>query len=758
MQTNERHTAAPDTMRNGPNLLNESVRFLQVVRRRLPTLFLCTIVGGILGAVWYATAAKKYESMSEIMILTTEANVLEGNNSSNHRTIQDIMPTYQRVLMSDSVLEGAISRLPKQHRIDFKGVAKSRWASVLKKNLSVSTTRMTNLLSVRYVSKDPRTAKFVVDAIVQSYLEYMRKIHKGNSKENLDLLSREATSIREQLGQKENDLLLLKRESGMLLQGDHRSTHVVIEQTSKLSEALIEAQKKTRESRSLLASVQKALETGTDIQPFLQQAAGEISREFMLREMGIGANDAYTVAKREDELLTWQADLQSRQHAYGPNHPDVLKLQEKIKRTENWLADRAESVSSTMKGVRDRELAPKLLQMVLQRLNQSKEHEDAIRLDFENIQAEALNLNGQIATIDNLEGELKRMRLYYELVLEKMKLIDIGVDSGLRIDVPTPAKVYSAAVAPKILTTVILCTILGMMFGVASIYVMDALDDRFRSPDELQWQLGLPLLAMIREMEPITGHSLDRIVTFSKPDSLESESFRTLRSSITFSALDTQRLVVTSTEPGDGKTTTLANLAVAFAQAKKKTLLIDADLRRPGMTQLLELKGPRGLSQILRDTTPVAESCLENIFNLGIENLDVMPSGPRPANPSELLASERLNDIIAWAETIYDQILIDAPPVLAVTDPAIIGRLVDGAIVVVRPDKNRRKLVLRAIDTFRATGVQVVGVVANHISGSSGGEYGDGYGYGYGHDERPEVGIEETAEDESREVEMPLAA
>ena len=180
---------------------------------------------------------------------------------------------------------------------------------------------------------------------------------------------------------------------------------------------------------------------------------------------------------------------------------------------------------------------------------------------------------------------LKRSRAYYDFVLEQMKKIDIGADSGLTISVPTPAKVILGAVAPKISTTVFLCTFFGMIAGLGMIYVADVLDDRFRSPDELQAQLGLPILAMIREMEPLPGQGLDAIVTFARPDSLESESFRTLRSSITFSTANTQRLVMTSTEPGDGKTTTLANLAVAFAQSRKKTLLIDADLRRPGMTQ-----------------------------------------------------------------------------------------------------------------------------------------------------------------------------
>ena len=154
------------------------------------------------------------------------------------------MPTYQKVLMSDRVLVGAISRLPTAHRGDLKGIPKSRWPGELKKNLSVSSTRLTNLISVRYVSKNPKTAKFVVDAIVGSYVEYMREIHKGNAKESLALLNQEKAKIESTLREKEAELLELQSESGILFQGGDRSTHLIIEQTMTLNDALSEAQKK----------------------------------------------------------------------------------------------------------------------------------------------------------------------------------------------------------------------------------------------------------------------------------------------------------------------------------------------------------------------------------------------------------------------------------------------------------------------------------------------------------------------------------
>jgi capsular exopolysaccharide synthesis family protein len=229
------------------------------------------------------------------------------------------------------------------------------------------------------------------------------------------------------------------------------------------------------------------------------------------------------------------------------------------------------------------------------------------------------------------------------------------------------------------------------------------------------------------------GRGLGTLTTFAEPNGSESEPFRTLRTTLAFSSEPTTRLVVTSTEPGDGKTTVLANLAVAFAQSGKRTLVIDADLRRPGMTTLMDLRGQQGLSTILRSELPLDDATQGNVFSTELDNLDVIPSGPRPVNPAELLHGARFSELLAWAESHYDQILIDAPPTLAVTDAAIISRQVDGTLLVIRPDKNRRRMVIRASESLRAVGATLVGAVINHLTADAGGDY-SGYGYGYRYD------------------------
>jgi capsular exopolysaccharide synthesis family protein len=155
-------------------------------------------------------------------------------------------------------------------------------------------------------------------------------------------------------------------------------------------------------------------------------------------------------------------------------------------------------------------------------------------------------------------------------------------------------------------------------------------------------------------------------------------------------------------------------------------------MRRPGLTKQFAYRGQKGLSTILRDKRSFDDCFAENIISTEMELLDVMPSGPRPMNPVELLGDARMSELLAWAESRYDRILIDAPPALAVADPAVIGRMVDGSILTVRPDRNRKYMVKRAAESLTSLGANILGMVVNQLPPNSD-EYGYGYGYGYGY-------------------------
>ena len=448
--------------------------------------------------------------------------------------------------------------------------------------------------------------------------------------------------------------------------------------------------------------------------------------------MGVDSRDIYASARVQQQLLENEAALRDKLNGkLGPNHPEILELQGQIQAMKLWLSTRTQKAIEGSNRLR-KELGPRLLQMAKQSYEHARLNEKDIYDRFSKEQQQASVVNQRLAELLMVERELERLYLDSDTIRERINTLDLNQQSSLRTKITKHAEPNPVPVTPQLSITLILSLFSGLFLGAATVVVLDLLDDRFHSPDDIKAQLGAPVLAMVRELPALQAETgVDALYTHARPNSVETEAFRTLRTAIEFAGESYQRISISSTEPSDGKTTVISNTAAAFAQAGKRTLLIDGDMRRPGLTKLFALKSQHGLSTILRDIRPPAESVKENLVHTAIQNLDVIPAGPRPTNPVELLTSDHFSELLAWAEAEYDQILIDAPPALAVTDPAVIGRLVDGVILTVRPDSNRRRMIIRAAESLTSFGADLIGVVVNRI-GSSSGEYGYGYGYGYG--------------------------
>jgi capsular exopolysaccharide synthesis family protein len=202
------------------------------------------------------------------------------------------------------------------------------------------------------------------------------------------------------------------------------------------------------------------------------------------------------------------------------------------------------------------------------------------------------------------------------------------------------------------------------------------------------------------------------LITGSNPKSPISEAYRTLRTNITFSAVDQeiQKILVTSSQQGEGKSTTIANLAVAYAMENKKVLLIDADLRKPSLHQFFLKSNRRGLTNILVNQAKIAEAIVET----DVANLSFLPSGPIPPNPSELLASKKMRSLLEDLETEFDLILVDSPPALALTDAQILSTMCDGVLLVVKHGKAKQQIVKKTLLNLQHVKAKVLGVVINN--------------------------------------------
>jgi capsular exopolysaccharide synthesis family protein len=678
---------------------------------------------------------------------------------------QNLIPTYEKIFSSAVVLDNAINRideLPAESRIDFEGVPRKNWKKVLRDNLSAQAARRTTIIGLTYRSKSPAAATAVVRAIMDSYLDFMDKNHRNASVQVAEILKRELDKKEGELAAKQELQRALRRKARFVIHDGTGYMHPIVERAIKLNETLIEVRKKRLQYDGSLVAVRAAVRHGSDLRHHLISVEPVVGRELIMSALGLDPQFSQTSASVEQKLMLDRAKLDSLRGHYGPTHPQILEIQQKIANAEQYLAQIRGKINRRLEEVQGRQLGPMLIAMVEERLAEAWANERQLEKQYTLAEAEAIQLNDQVAELQIVENHIQRLLSWQDTLLDQLASTDLLKDVGeIRVTIVDEPLALNGPISPRLSVIAFLSLIGGVGIGGAIVYLLDLLDDRFRSPEELQEQVGVPVLAMVRQLPVATAEAPLHVQ--SAPNSVEAEAFRTLRTTLAFSADDRQRIAITSSEPGDGKTTVLANLGASIAQGGKRTLLIDADLRSPGLSKLFQIRRSEGLSNILKSNEDVDVVCRGMVQTSMVDNLDVLPCGPRPADPAEALSSSRFSDIIAWAETHYDQVLIDCPPVLAASDAAIVGRLVDGVILVVQPEKNHRRLVIRAAEHLTALGVDTIGIVVNRVSEETGSYDGYGYGYGYGlsygyGDDDDDDRDEQVASDDSTSVVVPRRA
>ena len=710
------------------DLMAGVLRFLRSVRSRLYLVILALIASLSLGAFYYVTAERKYESSAKLLILQAGGEGLE-QDGKKPQNLQDKMPEFEHLLVSDSTLKETLRNLPDDHRIDFAGVRQDRWLVAFRGKLSVSTIRRTSIMNVSFRSKDPTTAYAVVDEVLNSFINEVNLIHQEVGTENLKLLTQQRESSERELEVKQKELRQLQSQTHDMFGSGPNAINTLTTRIDKLNQDWITLAKTHGEAQALLDEMEAARLRGEDLTQFVNRVNPALASRLMEKKSGLDTGESYATNKMQQDLNQAQTLLGVKLVYLGDSHPEIVQLRNEIQDKQQQLQARPQVVSEMLDS---KNIGSSLL--LSARMNCAIATNEARRaretLDRES--EAATQMNGLFSDIEAKTQEVLRLQDHLAILSDQMKSAKLGQSNSIRAKITVYPEINRSPVTPRLTMTVFVCLILGISGSFALIYVLDLVDDRFRSPDDLRRELGAPVLAMVRKLPNLADHGLASLYPFAKPNSVESEAFRTLRTAIDFSTEDTRRLTISSTEPGDGKTTVFASLAVAFAQSGKRTLAIDGDMRRPGLTKLFELSGREGLSTILKEGHPVAEVAQRCLIETDLPNLFLISAGPKPLNPVELLAGDRLAELLEWADSRFDQILIDAPPSLAVADVQIIGRMVDGAILIVRPDTNRRRMVIRAAESLTALGCHLIGIVVNQLQNKSGDEYGYGYGYGYG--------------------------
>jgi non-specific protein-tyrosine kinase len=303
------------------------------------------------------------------------------------------------------------------------------------------------------------------------------------------------------------------------------------------------------------------------------------------------------------------------------------------------------------------------------------------------------------------------------------------------LSVIEPAVAPTEATSPRPLLNAFVAALLGLVAAAGLVSLAEYLDDTIKDPGVVEELIGLSTIGTIPRMRGDRGRKeVYRLASLLYPQSAVAESYRTLRTNVGFTSLvsPVRTLLVTSAASGEGKTVTAANLAVVFAQAGRRVLLVDADLRKPGVHLVLDLPNEHGLTSLLRSDDISVEAVARTADQ---ENLTVVTTGPLPPNPAELLGSQRMRTILDRLGSAADLVIFDSPPVLAVADASILSSQLDGTLLVLDAERSRRNSARLARDTLGRAGAHVLGAVLNRVRAPSSGEYGAYYG-GYDSDER----------------------
>jgi capsular exopolysaccharide synthesis family protein len=327
-----------------------------------------------------------------------------------------------------------------------------------------------------------------------------------------------------------------------------------------------------------------------------------------------------------------------------------------------------------------------------------------------------------IQELNNIDQQIQTIQL---------QLFELSPTRLSRPQVVAPATLPPSPSSPNTVLNIAAGFFVALALGVGLAFLRERLDDRLRGRGDLEDKAGVPVMAVIPTVPRWKKKEETRLVAQEEPKSAVSEAYRTLRTSILFSSAQRglKTIMVTSAVAGEGKTTTAANLAVVLADAKKRVILVSADLRKPRVHKFFGLKNDVGLANVLAGEVPPWEALRDQ----GIENLRILPGGPIPARPAELLQSERMGEVMAQLREVADFVVLDSAPVLLVADATAVAPLVDGVLLVADSDTTTRGMIAHVREQLEQVDAPLIGAVFNNFDPSKPGAYRYRYGYGYGY-------------------------
>jgi succinoglycan biosynthesis transport protein ExoP len=680
-----------------------SESLLAVAWRNRWVILICLVAAIAAGFVYVRTATPIYTSVSQLYL--DYVNVVPPTSESGRPPqTERYLQTQAGLLRSRPIVAAAIQPLEQRRLQTFKEVDIP--AAFVAKNIRIDVGKKDDIITIAFDCPFPAEAAQIVNCVVEAYMTSRSQHEQRNAAQVLEILQKDLDRVEKERLQRQTQLEDFQTNHMPLSLGSEAGSTLMQRRLEDLQTELARAQAAATEAEAFRDAAESLGEDAGALGQYVQVKGNVSSYLNSTTEKSSLENRLTDIDLRIGELSDW----------VPPDHP-----------TASALTNQRDAIQARLKELNERFVAT-VRAAANQRYREAVDYETQLKASYEEQRKQIALVSAEIAQYRQLRSEVDRLTEYAQTLEQQVGEIAriVNEDVGLlRMAILEPALPAENPSSPQKAKVMAIALVLGLMFGGGIAISRDWFDQTLRSVDEIPATLGLAALGVVPTMSHREAVQSRGRKVFLQPRSHESEAFRTIRTAVFFSASrgGAKTLLVTSPASGDGKSTLVSNLGIAMATAGQRTIILDADLRRPVQHVIFEVdQNGRCLEDILRGKVKLAAA----ICSTEVKGLSVLVCRGGLVNPAEILGSTRFARLLQHLTTIYDRVLLDAPPVTVVTDAQILAALCKSTVLVLKANKTTKKMARQATNALQSVGAHILGVVVNQVPRNDGryGYYG----------------------------------
>jgi succinoglycan biosynthesis transport protein ExoP len=571
-------------------------------------------------------------------------------------------------------------------------------AKMISGSIMVEPVKNSKIVNISFASPDPKKAALIVNTVAKAYTDEVLDIKMGSSQYALKWLTEKADEERERLNSTEKALQEYMRDKDIATL--ENKVTMVPERISEISIKLAQSETKRKELENLYSAVKTYA-----VNPDGAEEIPAIAADPVMQSL-------------RSQIMSAEQSIGDLSQKYGRKHPALVSAVSDLNVLKDKKREQVKRVVATIKN--EYEIA--------------KSGEEGLRRLAGQVKAETQSLGEKFVQYGVLKREAETSRELFSAIVKRIKEQGITQDiKTVTVWVIEKAEVPGSPAKPNKFKNIFLGLVIGLIGGIGLAFFVEYLDNTVKGAEDIEQRFDVPVLGVIELLDKQKGQADD--IVLRHPHANISENYRAIRTSIMLSTADKppKHILVTSISPQEGKTTTAVNLSAILAQSGHNVLLIDGDLRKPRLRRIFGIEADTGLSTYLAGT-----SGIDFFTPKGVEHLQIIPSGPVPPNPSELIGSKHMQDLIVSLEKQFDFIVWDSPPLFSVAESLVLSKMMSGTIIVARAGKTTYKELERGIKSVRDIEARILGIVINALNIKENMRYNYRYYSYYGaHEGRP---------------------